>query len=52
MLALALIACTNTYHSTSLVADDGFAPYYTDLAEARAVAGAEQHIVVDFYTDW
>ena len=52
MLIVALAACSTTDQQTSLVADDGFAPYYTDLAEAMAAAGADQHLVVDFYTDW
>ncbi len=52
MLIVALAACTATDQHTSLVANDGFVPYYTDLAEAQAVAGADQHLVIDFWTDW
>lgn len=52
MLVVALAACTATDQPTSLVANDGFVPYYTDLLEAQAAAGVDQHLVVDFYTDW
>jgi len=51
MLTVVLAACTATDQHTSLVANDGFAPYYTNLAEAQAVAGADQYLVVDFWTD-
>jgi len=50
-LTLLLAAC-GTEDSSSLVADDGKAPYYTSLADAQAAAQADQYIVVDFYTDW
>jgi hypothetical protein len=56
MLIVALAACTATdttsEATTSLVASDGVAPYYTDLVEAQAAASADQYLVVDFYTDW
>lgn len=52
MLIIALAACSTTDQHTSLVTKDGFAPYYTDLTEAKAAAGADQHLVIDFYTDW
>lgn len=55
LLCLALImgfgGCANE-SSTSLVANDGAAPYYTVLADAQAAASEGQMIAVDFYTDW
>ena len=51
MLVVSLAACTTTDQSTSLVANDSFAPYYTNLTEAQAAANADQYLVVDFYTD-
>lgn len=50
VLAMVIAACTG--EQSTLVADQGEAPYYTSLAEAQAVAAADQYIVVDFYTDW
>ena len=52
MLIVALAACTATDQPTTLVAADGSAPYYTDLVEARAAAGDDQYLVVEFFTDW
>ena len=51
MALVALAACSTTDQTTSLVTNDGFAPYYTNLTEAQAVAGADQYLVIDFYTD-
>jgi len=48
---VALAACSTTDQNTSLVANDGFAPYYTNLAEAQAVVNTDQYLVVDFFTD-
>ncbi len=51
VVAVIMAACSTTDQHTSLVANDSFAPYYTDLAEARTAANADQYLVVDFYTD-
>ena len=52
VVAVMMAACSTTDQPTSLVANDGFAPYYTDLTEAQAAAAADQYLVVDFWTDW
>ncbi len=49
-MALAIAACSG--EQSTLVTDQGKAPYYTSLAEAQAVAAANQYIVAEFYTDW
>jgi len=51
MLVVVLAACSTTDKSTTLVVNDGFVPYYTDLAEAQAAADPDQYLVVDFLTD-
>ena len=51
MLVVVLAACSTTDQHTTLIANDGFVPYYTDLAEAQAVAGPDQYLVVDFWND-
>lgn len=52
VMVAVLAACTAEQATTTLVADDGKAPYYTDLADALNAATADQYIVADFYTDW
>lgn len=52
MIVVALAACTAEQPATTLVADDGQAPYYTNLADALDAATADQYVVADFYTDW
>jgi hypothetical protein len=47
-----LIAACSTEQQSTLVAEDGEAPYYTSLADAQAAARADQYIVAEFYTDW
>ena len=49
ILAVAVFACMTADQHTSLVTNDGFVPYYTDLAEAQAAAG-DQYLVVDFWS--
>ncbi len=51
ILAILFAAC-GTEQSSNLVVEDGKAPYYTNLADAREAARDDQYIVVDFYTDW
>jgi len=53
VVMLVIAACSSEKQQpSSLVTSAGFAPYYTNLADALQAAKADQYVVVDFYTDW
>lgn len=53
VVMLLVAACSSEkQQSSSLVTSAGFAPYYTNLAEALKAAKTDQYVVMNFYTDW
>ena len=53
LLVVVIAACSgDKMQPSSLVTSAGFAPHYTNLADALEAAKADQFVVLDFYTDW